>query len=260
MNLGDLKKISKEFGDKKQFLKRPDIFVSICLATAQAICWGKEGISLIELGVRHGSGLSFIVKIAEHLTDKIGMKYHIYGFDTFGGMPDLVGSEDHHEIWSKGQFKPKHTYDEMVELFKGKATLIKGDVKDTVGKFLVDQLDINYPIGFISLDLDLYSSTRSGLKVLEDVNYNKYIPAVTMIADNQDYLITYNDWCGEGLAIKEFNEDNKFRKIQAKREIYEMFRCAHILDHGLRTGKEDAKQPFEIDIRKFIEFTERAMV
>ena len=47
------------------------------------------------------------------------------------------------------------------------------------------------------MDLDLYSSSKSGLKILEDVDPNKYIPTVFMIVDDQDYLITYNDWCGE---------------------------------------------------------------
>ena len=138
--------------------------------------------------------------------------------------------------------------------------LIKGDVKDTVPKFLEKTLDMNYPIGFISLDLDLYSSSKSGLKILEDINPNKYFPTVLVVVDDQDFLLTYNDWCGEGLAIREFNDSNDFRKIQNRKEFYQRLRFAHILDHNLRTGKEEPKYPMEIKLKKFIKFNERAMI
>lgn len=263
MNLEEtLKKvyrISREFGEKLPFSKRPDICVAICLATAQSICWGKKGVSLIELGVYKGVGLHFIIKVAEYLANNTGMKYNIYGFDSFEGLPELGGFEDHNEIWKKGQYKPDNTYDEMVEEFKGKAVLVKGDVKSTVKRFLLEQLDTNYPIGFISLDLDLYSSSKSGLKILEDANSDKYIPTVIMIVDDQDYLVTYNDWCGEGLAIREFNIVNKFRKIQNRKEIYQRLRCVHILDHCLRTGKEKGRKLLKLNFKRFIKFNERAL-
>jgi len=214
MNLKDIENVCKKFRNEKPFSNRPDIFSAICLASAQAICWGKEGLSLIELGVYNGTGLQFIFNVAKCLTENIGMKYNIYGFDSFEGIPDLKGFEDHNELWKKGQYKCKHTYEKMVKNFKNKATLIKGDVENTITPFLDEILDINFPNGFISLDLDLYTSSRSGLKILEDTNSNKYIPTVTMIVDDQDYLITYNNWCGEGKAIKEFNNENKYRKIQ----------------------------------------------
>lgn len=258
--LAKLAEISKDFSEKEPFSTRPDIFSAICLATAQSICWGKVGVSLVELGVWKGDGLSFIVRIAEHLTKRIGMNYKVYGFDSFEGLPNFGGYEDHHEIWKSGQYGAAHVYNKMIKIFKNKAVLVKGDVRDTVEDFLVNQLDINYPIGFISLDLDMYSSSKAGLKILEDVNPNKYIPTVLMIVDDQDYLITYNDWCGEGLAIREFNESNEFRKIQNRKEIYQRLRCVHILDHDLRSGKEKAKIPLAINIRKFIKFSERAML
>jgi hypothetical protein len=257
--LAELREISKEWSRRKPFSARPDVFSSICLATAQAMCWGKKGISLVELGVFRGGGLSFIVDVAEHLTDNIGMKYHVYGFDSFDGLQNFVGYEDHHEIWEPGDYSAKHLHDKVLKKFENKAVLIEGDVKDTVKPFLVDKLSIDYPIGFISLDLDLYSSSRNGLKILEDENPSKYIPTVMMIVDDQDYLVTYNEWCGEGLAISEFNEAHKFRKIQPRREIYQRLRCVHILDHPLRAGEEEPSLPFRINFKHFIKFNERAL-
>lgn len=255
-----LRELCKNISNIKPFSSRADIFTAICLATAQSISWGKEGTSLIELGVRNGTGLSFIIKVCKFLTDRIETKYNIYGFDTFDGMPKLEdGYKDHKEIWKEGQYKPDISYEEITKNFKEKATLIKGNVKDTISEFL-DNLDIEYPIGFISLDLDLYSSTKSGLKILTDTNPNKYCPTVLMIVDDQDFLLTYNDWCGEGLAINEFNENNKLRKIQNRKEFYQRMRFGHVLDHVLRTGEEQSDYSCALKLKKYINFTERAMI
>ena len=257
--LNIVERISKDLCKIKPFSLRPDICTSICLATAESICWGKTGVTLIEFGVNNGGGLSFIVKVCDYLKEKIDIKYNIYGFDTFEGLPKLEGFEDHNEIWSEGQYKCNSSYKDMVKHFKGKSILIKGDVKDTISEVL-NKLDMEYPIGFISLDLDLYSSSKSALKILNDPNSNKYYPTVLMVVDDQDFLLTYNDWCGEGLAIKEFNDLNKLRKIQNRKEFYQRLRFIHILDHSLRIGKEKPKYPFEIKLKRFIDFNERAMI
>ncbi len=259
MNLTEIQNISKAFSTLKPFSKRPDICTAICLATAQSICWGKKGVTLVELGVFKGAGLKFITQIVEYITKKIKMEYRVYGFDSFEGLQDFEGYKDHHEIWEPNQYKYV-AYDKMVEKFNGRAVIIKGNVQDTVKEFLVDHMDMDYPIGFISLDLDLYSATKAGLKIMEDADPNKYIPTVLMVVDDQDYLVTYNDWCGEGAAIREFNESNELRKIQNRREIYQRLRCIHVLDHDLRTGKVKAKLPLTIGFHKFINFDERAIV
>lgn len=256
MSLTKIQKISKELNKTSA---RPDICSAICLATAQSICWGKKGVSLVELGVFRGAGLDRIMRIVEYITKEIKMEYRVYGFDSFEGLQNFEGYKDHHEIWKPGQYK--HTaYDKMVKKFKDRAILIKGNVQDTVKEFLVDHLDTDYPLGFISLDLDLYSATKAGLKIMEDADPNKYTPTVLMIVDDQDYLVTYNDWCGEGLAIREFNRSNELRKIQPRREIYQRLRCIHVLDHDLRAGKVKPKMPLTIGFNKFIDTPERSMV
>ncbi len=259
MNLTKIQDVSKKLSTIKPFSSRPDICSAICLATAQSICWGKKGVTLVELGVFKGDGLRFITQVVEHITKRIEMKYRVYGFDSFEGLQDFEGYKDHHEIWHPGQYKYTD-YDKMAKQFGDKATLIKGDVTNTIQEFLVDHIDMDYPLGFISLDIDLYSSAKAALKIMEDADPNKYIPTVLMIVDDQDYLVTYNDWCGEGLAIREFNESNEFRKIQSRREIYQRLRCIHVLDHDLRTGKVKPKIPLTVGFHKFIKFNERAVI
>ena len=259
MDLRKLRSISRESIKIEPFSKRPDIFVSICLATAQAICWGKKEVTLIELGVYNGDGLELMTQMAKHLTSKIGMKYKIYGFDTFKGLTPLEGFADHNEIWKEGEYASTDTYEQMCKRFKGKATLIKGDVKETIPTFLENVLSSDSPLAFVSLDLDLYSSSKNALKVLESNDAAKYIPAIPMIVDDQDYLITYNDWCGEGKAIREFNKYNEFRKIQNRREIYQRLRLINILDHPIRTGDEIPNQPLKINFKHYIKFNERSL-
>ncbi len=263
----NIQNICKKMVKDSKFSKRPDICTAICLATAQSICLGKEGISLVELGVHNGAGLEFIIKVVDYITDppkkikikKIDMKYRIYGFDTFSGLPPLKGFKDHPEVWSEGQFSSEYTYDEMVTTFSGRAELIKGDVEDTVGEFLVNRLDTDYSLGFISLDLDLYSSTVSGLKILEDKDTTKYIPAITLIVDDKDFLVTYNPWQGEAAAINEFNAEHNDRKIHYRKEIYQRLGFINLLNYDYGPNGKP-KHSFEIELNKFIDMKERAMV
>ena len=103
-NMTAIQNICKEMSTSKQFSKRADICAAICLASAQSICWGKPGISLIELGVYKGDSLNIITDIAEHITKTVDISYKIYGFDSFEGLQNFGGYEDHHEIWEQNKF------------------------------------------------------------------------------------------------------------------------------------------------------------
>ena len=63
-----------------------------------------------------------------------------------------------------------------------------------------------------------------------------------MYVDDVHVLLTYNEFCGEALAMREFNAENEQRKLERKpvrvtrkpkywhRHIY----CLHVLDHPAR--------------------------
>ena len=111
--------------------------------------------------------------------------------------------------WKSGQFKMDV---ERLRTRLSTARLIIGDVRDTVSEFR-DRKDIA-PIGFISFDLDYYSSTAHALKILER-GYNHILPRVycyfdDIIGPDQELHCKY---AGEMLAIDEFNNRNDMLKL-----------------------------------------------
>jgi hypothetical protein len=222
------------------------------LATAQAKCMEKSEVAAIEFGTADGDGLLNLCSIAQLLGYETGMTYRIFGFDKGSGLPAFSSFKDHPEIWHEGQFKMRD-----LESLKAKlpdfAKIIIGDVKDTVKAFMENQLNENSPLGFVAVDLDYYSSTKPALDVLRGAA-NNYIPAVTMYFDDVELLVTNNSWCGEALAINEFNDENEHRKIEkinpsgSSAKSY----CCHILDHPLRTGIVKPLHAFEININNYL--------
>ena len=122
-------------------------------------------------------------------------------------------------------------------------TLLIGDVAQTVPEFL-NQVSSSAPIGYVVFDLDYYSSTQVALAVLKDADPSKYLPLTITYFDDMHHP-RHNQWCGEFLAIEDFNSANATRKIGqdaflADRRIYrrpewlkQMF-FLHVLDSPLR--------------------------
>ena len=122
--------------------------------------------------------------------------------------------------------------------------MIFGDIKDTVGA-LVASLDESAPLGFISVDVDIYSGAKSALRSLLG-KPELYAPAVSLYCDDVRFFFA-NRWCGELRAIDEFNDENTMRKIDHDRSLpghrlahnerwhHSMFVC-HVLDHEVRTS------------------------
>ncbi|MBF0276028.1 MAG: hypothetical protein HQK84_12430 [Nitrospinae bacterium] len=120
-----------------------------------------------------------------------------------------------------------------------------------------NKLSPETPVGFVSVDVDLYSSAKDCLKLFQG-EAECYLPAVINWFDDVEHAITMNSWCGEALAIKEFNEANNFRKIEKKQVRtnrpqkwwHHQFYFAHILDHPVRTGEKKA-QSLSINMFEF---------
>ena len=128
----------------------------------------------------------------------------------------------------------------------GFADLLIGDIADT-GKMLRQTLG-EYPLGFMAIDVDLYSSTKSCLGTLV-WEPECYLPAVPMYFDDLETFITNSDWSGEGLAIAEFNAAMATRKLQRHRESsVPRFYTAQVLDHPLRTGERRPRFPLLFNV------------
>lgn len=226
----------------KDQIHRPHYAFGVWLATLQAQRLGIRKLKIFEFGVAHGAGLINLCKICEKITESTDMEFEIYGFDSDVGMPELHGHKDHPEIWRQGQFKSDH------EAIRGQlpsnAKLISGNIKDTMDDFCRDNLSAESPIGFAAVDVDLYSSTLSVFKLFDHAPEH-YLPATILYFDDINDLLTNNQWCGEMLAINEFNLAHEMRKMEEMRirqnhppagwhdHIYGL----HVLDHPVRTGK-----------------------
>ena len=178
-------------------------------AAIQAKALGIENISVIEFGVAGGNGLVALENIAQDIEEAVGIKISVYGFDTGEGLPEILDHRDLPYVYQKGFFPMD------VKLLKArlkKAKLILGDVKDTIKTFPIEESPA--PIGFISFDLDYYSSTAEAFQLFDEPN-NLFLPRVFCYFDDcigGDYEL-HSEFTGELLIINEFNQKKDHRKL-----------------------------------------------
>lgn len=229
--------------------KQPNYILPMVLASAQAVCIGVKRVSSIEFGVASGRGLLDLCKICEAITIAVDIEFDIYGFDTYSGLPEINDYRDHPEIWAAGQYATPD-FEALRGSLSSNCSLVVGDIRNTIDEFVRSKDLSAAPLGFVSVDLDFYSSTRYALDVFNK-DSNCYLPSVMMYFDDIDGNITLNKWCGEELAIEEFNLSQAFRKIQRKISNSPKMFCCHVLDHPVRTGDQKTIIPLEIPVVKF---------
>lgn len=170
---------------------------------------GVSDISVAEFGVAGGSGLLAMERYAQDTETALGVRIQVLGFDAGSGLPDLVGDyRDHPDFWKPGDFKMDFSALEK-QIDPSRTRLIIGGVNETVPA-LLEAGDFS-PFGFISFDLDLYSSTRDALEILRSPK-RKMLRQTLLYFDDIGFLINHR-WAGELLAIEEFNADTTQVKI-----------------------------------------------
>ncbi len=158
-------------------------------------------VSVIEFGVATGSGLRCLERYAAELGQKYGVFVEVYGFDTGVGLPPPTDYRDVPYLWRTGDYKMNF---EVLQSQLKTAKLVLGDVRETVPQFIHNR---PAPIGFISFDLDFYSSTVAAFKIF-DAPDESFLPRVICYFDDvgSDGRALLCDYVGELLAIREFNE------------------------------------------------------
>jgi hypothetical protein len=217
---------------------RPHYAYGVLHAAQQAREHGHDAVTVIETGVADGEGLLNLCNLAERTESATGVKIQVVGFDNGCGMPAPVDHRDHPELYIAGDFPMN---DSLLASLPTRVDLRLGDLSDTVPRYLVDR---HYPIGFIAIDVDYYSSTTSALQLCSG-SPDEYVPIPLLYFDDIMFE-SHNDWCGERLAISEFNSRNLLRKIQrdeflSTRRIFKNARwlqqiyVLHVLDHPFRS-------------------------
>jgi hypothetical protein len=227
-------------------IQRSNYLYGMLRAADVAKFFGLKQVTAIEFGVASGSGLLNMIELATMLERETGIGFRIVGFDTGTGLPSVQGYEDHPEIWNPGDFATQDR-DTLLAKTAGRAEIIWGDIAKTVDHF-TDSIDASAPIGFVSVDVDIYSATRSALRCLSGPVRN-YTPAVSMYFDDVSFFFA-NEWAGELAAIREFNTENELRKIDSDRSLpgrrpikaeawYSHMYVCHVLDHPCRQNPRE---------------------
>ena len=202
---------------------------------------GLGRVTVVEMGVGSGAGLLNIVDIAGRLTAETGIAFDIYGFDTGRGLPPPRDHRDHPELYLEADYPMDRAAIEAA--LPPHAHLIIGDLAVTLPPFIAAARPQS-PLGFATLDVDYYWSSKAALMLFEGAATN-YLPQVSLYVDDIA-LDSHNEWCGELLAIDEFNATHPLRKIGWDRFLrhQRVFKSAewlehmykvHVLDHPSRS-------------------------
>lgn len=225
----------------------------ILAAADQAREHGINRVALIEFGVAAGAGIMNICWIADRVTKETGVQFDIIGFDSGAGLPPPIDYRDHPEKYLTGDY-PVPDKDALLAALPSNARIYYGPIAETLKQA---EAEIESPIGFIAIDVDYYSSTKDALQVLT-WQADRYLPATLMYFDDVQFL-EHNPYCGELLAIDDFNRSNELRKISlvnflSKHRIFKnaiwhgQIFYAHILDHEFRTPSYNEARRQEIAV------------
>jgi hypothetical protein len=217
---------------------RPQYVWGVLQAAMIAKALGLERMSALELGVAGGNGLVALERAAKEAESLLGVGIDVYGFDTGTGMPPPVDHRDAPFSVREGQF------DMDVPKLKSRlerAELVLGDVRETAPAFLGRE---RAPVGFVSFDIDYYSSTMDALQLFEG-DAHRLLPRVLCYFQG----ILWHPWGefnGNRAAIKDFNAGHESRKIspvyglkyslpssEYRRPWPEMMYVVEIFDHEL---------------------------
>jgi hypothetical protein len=210
-------------------LVRPYHAFALLKAADWARTYGLPAISVIEFGVAAGTGLMNIAILARKVTSITGVDIQVYGFDGGKGMPPHCDYRDHPDLYREGDFPTDLAA--LKSALPANAHLIIGELGTTVPEFVKSTLAEQRPLGYVTVDVDYYSSTVKALKVL-DGPARCYLPMVNVYLDDVHFE-AHNPFAGELLAVNEFNQQHQFRKI-CRHEFLEcsrIFRRAAWLKH-----------------------------
>jgi hypothetical protein len=233
--------------------KRPQYIWGVLQGASLGKVLGMQRISVIEFGVAGGAGLIALEHIAQRCAEILDMKIEVYGFDSGSGLPKARDFRDCPYLWVEGQFRID---EEELKKRLRRASLKMGLVNETVPAFIQASPP---PVAFVAFDLDLYSSTKEALELL-DAGHHLLLPRIACYFDDIMNRGS-NEFAGERLAISEFNSMHPTRKLSLLHGLtyflppksYSGFwsqKCfmAYIFDHPLYNVPDSNKKVMIIDL------------
>lgn len=204
--------------DMTRFLYRYELYKKII---------GIHG-SILECGVAFGSGLMAFAQFSA-IFEPVNYTRKIIGFDTFAGFPRLsdkdVAGEDPQARTGGMAVDSYAELEKCVELYDQnrsighipKVELVKGDVVETIPKYLENNPHL--VVSLLYLDFDLYEPTAVALRHLVP-----RMPKGSIIAFDE---LGIADWAGETQAVV---EEIGIRNLRIERYPFDTTRSFAVLD------------------------------
>ncbi len=192
-------------------VERPHYGYCVYQGASLAKKLGHRRVSVIEFGVAGGKGLLNLEYHAAEASRALGIEIDIYGFDTGKGLPAPVDYRDLPYHWQEGFFAMDA---ERLRSRLKKARLVLGDIRETARSFCAEYDPA--PVAAVMHDFDYYTSTAAALGMF-DAPERYFLPRVFCYFDDIIGSETelYSDYTGERLAIREFNQTHRTKKIAA---------------------------------------------
>jgi hypothetical protein len=215
---------------------RPQYLWPVLHAAHSASALGIPAIAALEFGVAGGNGLLALERAARAASELSGTRIEIFGFDTGVGMPPPRDPRDAPWLIEESHFAMDEA---ALRARLTNAQLVLGDIAETVPEW---RRSGHPPIGFVSFDVDYYSSTVQALRVLEG-DPERLLPRLPCYFDDL-FGFGWTDFTGERAAIDEFNAagaDRKIAKVHGLRyelpphefqlEWHDKLYVIHVFDH-----------------------------
>lgn len=184
---------------------RPQYLWPMLHAAHSARALGVPAIAALELGVGGGHGLIELERAAATATELSGTDIEVIGFDTGTGMPAPADLRDMPWLLQQSYFAMDEA---ALRARLTSAELVLGDVGETLPEWASSE---HPPIGFISFDLDYYSSTARALRVLAG-DAGGLLPRIPCYFDDL-FGFGWSEFSGARAAIDEFNAAHEQRKV-----------------------------------------------
>ena len=189
-------------------LRYPPYALGLQTACKYACLAGAEGFTAIEFGVAGGNGLVELSKYAAKMSQRTGLKIKAAGFDSGAGLPQGTDYRDAPWLWNPGDFPS--TVDKLRLVLPTETELVVGQIQNMLPRWLEKKPRL--PVGFVSVDVDYYSSTASILKTLGNVDVRCLLPFVSFYFDDVFRYLTPR-CTGEFAALDEFNRSHDRRQF-----------------------------------------------
>jgi len=157
--------------------------------------------SVIECGVYQGNSLLLLLQLSL-LMEPYAINRSFYGFDTFEGFRSISEQNDpldiNQSMFSDTELNLIEDCIELNDLVRpvnkiSKVNLIKGDIVNTVPKFVAENKDLC--ISLLILDTDLYESSKVAL---QEFLPHMHKGAIVVLDE-----VCYKKFAGETIAFKE---------------------------------------------------------